>query len=215
MGNHQDKAWLKKEYVEKKRRPSDIADECGVSQDTIHYFRRKFDLPKVPQSEYRPKNPQKYHDKEWLRKEYVEKRNSIVEIGEKCGVAGETIRRWLEKSGIERRNRSEATAVEWEDNAERRKSQSEWLSEKRRTIHASIFTRDTGYVCAGCGVCGDQVRMHRLLAVAKYGFEAVEEKDVHHKNEIKWDNRPDNVELLSRSEHMQHHENWENSPSPP
>lgn len=46
---------------------------------------------------------------------------------------------------------------------------------------------------------------HRLLAVAKYGFDAVRGMDVHHKNRIPWDNRPDNIELLTPEEHGRVH----------
>lgn len=53
--------------------------------------------------------------------------------------------------------------------------------------------------------CGDRLYHHRLLAVAKYGFDAVAGKDVHHKNELSWDNREDNIELLDPSEHYSQH----------
>lgn len=46
---------------------------------------------------------------------------------------------------------------------------------------------------------------HRLLAVAKYGFEAVKGMDVHHKNGCKFDNRIENIELLTHEEHTRHH----------
>ena len=46
---------------------------------------------------------------------------------------------------------------------------------------------------------------HRLLAVAEYGFDAVCDMDVHHINEIGWDNRPDNIELMEHGEHRSYH----------
>ncbi len=51
-----------------------------------------------------------------------------------------------------------------------------------------------------------QFMVHRLMAVAKYGFEAIRGLDVHHKNGIPWDNRFDNIELLSRPEHTRKHQ---------
>jgi len=56
-------------------------------------------------------------------------------------------------------------------------------------------------------VAGDKhsVFVHRLLAVAEYGFDAVVGKEVHHKNSIRWDNRPGNIELLSKAEHTKRH----------
>jgi hypothetical protein len=50
-----------------------------------------------------------------------------------------------------------------------------------------------------------EVPVHRLLAVAEYGFDAVCGMDVHHKNGIGWDNRPANIELMEHGEHTQHH----------
>jgi DNA-binding CsgD family transcriptional regulator len=50
-----------------------------------------------------------------------------------------------------------------------------------------------------------QVLHHRLLAVAEYGFEAVVDKQIHHKNGIPWDNRPENIEPLTQREHIGRH----------
>lgn len=47
--------------------------------------------------------------------------------------------------------------------------------------------------------------IHRLTAVAKFGYDAVVEKVVHHKNEVKWDNRPSSLELMENDEHASHH----------
>lgn len=42
------------------------------------------------------------------------------------------------------------------------------------------------------------VRVHRLLMVAEEGFAAVAESEiVHHKTEVEWDNRPDELELIA------------------
>lgn len=66
------------------------------------------------------------------------------------------------------------------------------------------------------------VRAHRLLAVAEFGIKAVEGMEVHHKSGIKWDNRPSNIELKSKSDHTKtHHEEglfddnefWKESPN--
>ncbi|NWM54968.1 hypothetical protein GY652_27320, partial [Escherichia coli] len=40
-----------------------------------------------------------------------------------------------------------------------------------------------------------------------HGYDAVAGKQVHHKNEIPWDNRPENLEPLSDEEHiLEHHD---------
>ena len=53
-----------------------------------------------------------------------------------------------------------------------------------------------------------EVRVHHLVAIM--GGECphdVFDPDtvIHHKNEVKWDNRPDNLECMTRSGHAKHH----------
>jgi hypothetical protein len=51
----------------------------------------------------------------------------------------------------------------------------------------------------------DSCYVHRLVAVAEWGIEAVRDKDIHHKNGVPWDNRPENLEPLTRKEHREVH----------
>jgi hypothetical protein len=43
------------------------------------------------------------------------------------------------------------------------------------------------------------------MAMSEYGYDEVKDKVVHHKNDIKWDNRPKNLELMTASEHTTYH----------
>jgi len=52
---------------------------------------------------------------------------------------------------------------------------------------------------------GKSFAHHRLIAVAEHGFDAVKGKVVHHENEIPWDNRPENLKLMSQSNHVREH----------
>ncbi|WP_218055090.1 homing endonuclease associated repeat-containing protein [Haloparvum sedimenti] len=49
------------------------------------------------------------------------------------------------------------------------------------------------------------VPVHRLQYVAEHGIDSVSGKHVHHKNGIPWDNRVENLEPMSPSEHSRHH----------
>ena len=51
----------------------------------------------------------------------------------------------------------------------------------------------------------DSYYVHRLVAVAEWGVDAIRGRDVHHKNGIPWDNRPENLEVLTRKEHREVH----------
>lgn len=65
---------------------------------------------------------------------------------------------------------------------------------------------------------GDEFPLHRLIAVAEYGFDAVAGNDIHHKSGVGWDNRPANIEPIDPAEHVALHstdrDNYENKDSP-
>lgn len=52
---------------------------------------------------------------------------------------------------------------------------------------------------------GERVYVHRLLAVAEHGFDAIEGKVIHHKSGVTWDNRPSNVEPIDHADHTSLH----------
>lgn len=64
-----------------------------------------------------------------------------------------------------------------------------------------------GYEEAHTGLRGKKHRffIHKLIAVSEFGFEAVKDMVVHHKNGVPWDNRPSNLELMTHAEHSSHH----------
>lgn len=81
--------------------------------------------------------------------------------------------------------------------------------EAHRVNRAHYRTDHQGYEAWTSVSDGEQERVavHRLLAVAEYGFDAVCDKLVHHgpEAEIPWANWPGNIQLMSRGEHMMHH----------
>jgi hypothetical protein len=54
-----------------------------------------------------------------------------------------------------------------------------------------------------------QVAVHQLLAIAMgedpHDVFSNSEYQVHHKNNVPWDNRPSNIELLTAGEHYDKH----------
>jgi hypothetical protein len=50
--------------------------------------------------------------------------------------------------------------------------------------------------------------VHRLLAVCEHGAQVFSDgREVHHKNGIKWDNRPENLDVVDVNEHRRMHAN--------
>lgn len=120
---------------------------------------------------------------------YVKERMTTTEIAEELGCTNVTIGDWLRRHNIGVRSASKAIR----------------LSKKKKP---ATFTHDTyGYEIWRnlSGGKHRRVKVHRLIAVAEYGFDAVVGKDVHHQNGIRWDNRPSNLELLDHSDHMDRH----------
>jgi hypothetical protein len=65
------------------------------------------------------------------------------------------------------------------------------------------FHINNGYEVSSCSLSdSDSIGIHRLVAVAEYGIEAVSDRQVHHINGIPWDNRPENLLPLTESEHQ-------------
>ncbi len=159
-----------------------IADELGTSYSTIYRWMDKYDI------ERRTANQNMdgaWKDKDTLKKLYVNQGLSIPEVADELGCGKTTVHRWLKKHGIKRRLSGGGDCA------------------------AAFRTEVDGYerwnfqsLYNNC-----QVRVHRLLAIAEYGVDEVVGKHVHHKNGIKWDNRPANIELLTPSEHMKLHAN--------
>lgn len=138
-----------------------------------------------------PTRMKEYKNKETLEKLYVEQRLSTTEIAEKLDCGSSTISVWLDKHGIDSRSRVEG------------------VRERFDKTGPSMSTSTQGYETFQVENEKENGRTvlkhHRLLALLKYSPSELEGKLIHHKNEVPWDNRPENLELMSKSEHMKHH----------
>ena len=127
---HKDENWLKREYVEKQRSMTQIAQELGVSAMTVRKYVIKFGFDIRDKSIQRsisinqqkeekgvksttyssaPKNPY-LADKQWLEDHYVHQAMSLRGIAEKIGIKGgrRTIKRALLYHNIPTRDLKEA-----------------------------------------------------------------------------------------------------------
>jgi len=196
---YHDEAWLREQYVVEGRSTTDIAEECDVTATTISDWLHRHDIGTRSQREAQQSDG-KYANRKWLSEQYVGKERSMEDIASSCGVSRATILKYLRRFGIKTRTAVEHKAKEpvaiTNEKGELgefpgcyRKVMSSWMVDGERQ-HRSVY-------------------VHQLLAIAE-GADPKNvfshgEYHVHHKNGIRWDNRPDNLEFTTREEHMRHH----------
>jgi hypothetical protein len=128
-----------------------------------------------------------------------EEAGSISELARRLGVKSDTLRTWMLKRGMEIRTSGYASP---KSVSHRGADHHNWKG--GTTHHAAGYV----YVTAPGHPYADKdgyVLEHRLVMEQKLGRYLTSDELVHHENEIKTDNRPENLELTSRSAHMSHH----------
>lgn len=123
-----------------------------------------------------------YQDEETLQRLYWNDGLSHQAIADKFGVAKGTIQYWFRKHNISSRPPTDERPPNFAVNGD-------------------------GYEYWKTKIDGEQhvVYVHRLLAVAEFGFDAVKDNIVHHRSEVPWDNRPGNIGLMTQSDHVRLH----------
>lgn len=182
------KAWLRQEYVEKKRTTTELANECGVTSTTICDWLDRHDIERRSHREAQEPDSD-YTDSDWLKSEYVDKRKSMHKIANECDVTAATILKWLRRHNIDTRQQGDY---------------------KYKNPPNHRISRH-GYEVVRSKLNGEQDRVyiHQLLAIAE-GADPDKvfsdgEWHCHHKNGIRWDNRSDNIDFKRGSEHMADH----------
>lgn len=130
-----------------------------------------------------------WRDADIVRRLYHDERMSMRQVADELGCSVGTLHKWMKRNGIERRDQYEESA------------------RSTRMRPAMFETDDQGYE-QWRGETSEgtyRVRVHRLLAVSEYGLEATSGNVVHHQNGVPWDNRPGNLEVLSREDHNRLH----------
>jgi len=107
----------------------------------------------------------------------------MLELAEQWNCSTKTISNWCKKLDIETRK-----------SKRERPPYLGWIEGYRAWYHHDGSKRQT-------------VLVHRLVAVAQYGVNSVKNKEVHHRNRMKMDNRPSNLEVIGVSDHKSLHAN--------
>lgn len=114
--------------------------------------------------------------------------NTLDEIAERIGATRPALIGWMDDLNIDRRPRDYHLV---------RKPPTITMDGKG---YERIIVQESG--------SNASFRVHQLLAIAKGAPPAKVfsgEYSVHHKNGVPWDNRPDNIELMTRREHQKRH----------
>lgn len=180
---------LRRLYVEKGLSQQEVANELETGRWQVRKAIKKYDI--TSHSKGGKSQTAKWKDREWLSEKYHSENMSVREIADLCDCTTMAIHNQMKSLNVRRRSPTHQRHV------------------------ADLRTRKDGYEVWKPGLDGDvaTVYHHRLLAVSEFGLESLEGMEVHHKNEVKWDNRRENLELMTPSEHMSHHNNTRNGGS--
>lgn len=187
-----DAEWLERQYSVKQKSVNDISDETGCSNKTVLKWLDKHNIGTRPQQ--RLAGDERVYDCDYLRREYVANKRHAWEIADELDCGKTTVLRQLEECGIDRRSKSVASSMAREG-----------------VNRAAFYTNKRGYELAVVrdGDRARAVRIHQLVAIADGADPETVFSDgkyhVHHASQVPWDNRPENLEVVSAEEHGKIH----------
>ena len=185
------KEWLYEEYVVKCRTGIAIAEEIGCNKATVYRALKRLGIEERPHtSKY-----EKLNDKNWLINAYVNDGRSLNDIAREVGSTPGNIKSHIDVLGVKTRTNKEVAKTGKGVDA------SNWKGGRRKAgNYTYVYAPDhpqaikTGYVME-----------HRLVAEQSIGRLLKPNEVVHHKDGDGQNNKPENLEVLTRSEHVQRH----------
>lgn len=130
---------------------------------------------------------------------------STVTLAERYGVNKTTMFRFLQTLGVVMRTRSDAALLAFQRGRRKAKTGPDnhaWEGGRARHSKGYQLVQMWGHHLADCH---GYVLEHRLVAERMIGRPLAIGEDVHHRNGDKTDNRPENLSVLTRNEHMALH----------
>lgn len=199
---YHDEETLRRLYHEEGLRTTDIAGKFDVSQSTISTWLDRHDIDTRSSAEsremhgthHRPTKDGPHTDEDWLREKYHGEKLTLEQMADEAGLESEvSIMRWMDRFGIDRREKSVAFTL---------------ANVGAGFVHANAQGYET--IKHSVDDTTENYKIHRLVAMAHHGIDAVKGSVIHHKNGVPWDNRPENLEVLdNQDEHADHHD-WGN-----
>lgn len=190
----QDEETLRELYWGQRMSMNEMADEFGCDYTTVYRWMERNGIER--RGDGGRDTRAKYEDKDWLRKEYIERGKSTIQIAKEQGCGDEAIRQRLIEFGIKRRDNAPNPEAEYRDEElmrrlyiEEQKSISEianqlgysdsairrWLHWHEIPVRKSnrekppyYYTNEDGYevVTTWIGDRSVSFRIHRLIAIA-------------------------------------------------
>lgn len=141
-----------------------------------------------------------YHQEDWLREKYWGEGLTVHEMGDIAGCCGQTIVNHMKRLDIKRRTVRQNIGSK---KVTMKMTNGEFGKIPGGYVQAQSYVTNNGdYEYSVCG-------MHQLLAIAEgadpYEIFTNGKNIVHHENGLKWDNRPDNIMVMSGSAHSSYH----------
>jgi IS30 family transposase len=194
------KEWLEDEFINKKKLVGYIAKELGVHRSSVNRALKRHGLY---ERRFRSKYPE-LDSKEWLVKELETK--SYAQIAREIGCHPGNVADRVKRYGIEyASSKSEAIKKSlakrypggrWGENS------SNWRGGKHQVGDYIMITQPKHPRATS----GNRVFEHILVAEKTIGRYLSPNEVVHHKNGDKLDNRPENLEVLTRAQHIAMHQ---------
>jgi len=137
-------------------------------------------------------------DPGWLKQKYEVEGLSTTDIAELCDYSARHISRLLDKHGIKKRSRLEGVKTEKSREKRSRSMTGKMAGEKNPRYKG-------GYISSGYMMIGGK-RYSHTVAEKKYGRKLQAGEVVHHINGDTLDNRPENLQVMTISEHVAMHQ---------
>lgn len=185
----QDGETLREKYVNEQRSSHELADEWGCCHTTVLKWVKRHGIQTRGDGGSEVNAP--YRDEETLRELHIEQGLNIHEIADKFDTSYKTIWKWMDKLGVE--HNTDYSRCGPDPKYDEKRPHAESYEYVYENVDGQIYI----------------MKIHRLVAYAHGMLDGDElfdyDRIVHHKDRNKWVNSPENLEVLSRTEHGLEH----------
>ena len=135
--------WLRRQCVDLRKTPRQIASECGISVSSLNDWISKYHLnARIKEIKY---EDGKHRNRGWLYKQYVELRKSKEQIADECTASAKTVGDWIHRHGLDVYIKEiEREEIQYKNKA--------WLREQYVELERGLIN-----IGAECGVSGTTI----------------------------------------------------------